>query len=74
MIETMSALAAASIGSGGALAISRRQTVALGIVCGGFGIAGGNPINGSSFILDNSDRAFHLYNKLIEPLRFESLF
>ena len=41
---------------------------------GGFGIAGGNPINGSSFILDNSDRAFHLYNKLIEPLRFESLF
>jgi hypothetical protein len=40
---------------------------------GGFGIAGGNPINGSSFILDNSNRAFHLYNKLIEPLRFESL-
>ena len=41
---------------------------------GGFGIAGGNPINGSSFILDNSARAFYLYNKLIEPLRFESLF
>ena len=39
----------------------------------GLGVTGGNPINGSGFILDNSDRAFHLYNKLIDPLRFESL-
>jgi len=38
-----------------------------------FGIPGGQPINGSSFILDNTDRGFHLYEKLIEPLRFEHL-
>jgi hypothetical protein len=38
-----------------------------------FGIPGGQPLNGSAFVNDNSERAFHLYEKLIEPLRFESL-
>ncbi len=36
--------------------------------------ASGNPINGSGFIQDDSPRALRLYNKLIQPLQFESLF
>jgi len=30
------------------------------------------PINASSFIQDNEPAAFHLRDKLLEPLRFES--
>jgi hypothetical protein len=33
----------------------------------------GNPINGSGFIEDDSPRAFHMLDRLIEPLQFESL-
>lgn len=36
--------------------------------------ASGNPINGSEFIQDDSEHALRLYNKLIQPLQFESLF
>lgn len=39
----------------------------------GLGIAGGNPINGSGFILDDSDRAFNQYSTLLKRLRFESV-
>ncbi|MEA2205751.1 MAG: hypothetical protein QOE77_2527 [Blastocatellia bacterium] len=34
----------------------------------------GNPINGSEFIQDDSQRALRLYNKLIQSLEFESMF
>lgn len=34
----------------------------------------GNPINGSSFIQEDDDHTGHLFDKLVQPLDFESLF
>jgi hypothetical protein len=33
-----------------------------------------NPINGSSFIQEDTDHTGHLFSKLVQPLQFESLF